>query len=30
MYMSKIEIFFFTAWILQNQRRLCCGECIHD
>ena len=26
MYMSKIEIFFFTARILQNQRMLCCGE----
>ena len=24
MYMSKIEIFFFTARILQNQRMLCC------
>ena len=30
MYMSKIEIFFFTAWILHNQRMLCCGECFHD
>ena len=30
MYMSKIEIFFFTARILQNQRTLCCGECFHD
>ena len=30
MYMSKIEIFFFTARILQNQRMLCCGECFHD
>jgi hypothetical protein len=30
MYMSKIEIFFFAARILQNQRMLCCGECIHD
>jgi hypothetical protein len=30
MYMSKIEIFFFTARILQNQRILCCGECFHD
>ena len=30
MYMSKIEIFFFTALILQNQRMLCCGECFHD
>jgi hypothetical protein len=30
MYMSKIEIFFFTAQILQNQRMLCCGECFHD
>ena len=29
MYMSKIEIFFFTARILQNQRMLCCGECFH-
>jgi hypothetical protein len=29
-YMSKIEIFFFTARILQNQRMLCCGECCHD
>jgi hypothetical protein len=28
--MSKIEIFFFTARILQNQRMLCCGECFHD
>jgi hypothetical protein len=27
MYMSKIEICFFTARILQNQRMLCCGEC---
>jgi hypothetical protein len=27
---SKIEIFFFTAQILQNQRMLCCGECFHD
>ena len=26
MYMSKIEIVFFTARILQNQRMLCCGE----
>ena len=26
MYMSKIEICFFTARILQNQRMLCCGE----
>ena len=25
MYMSKIEIFFYTARILQNQRMLCCG-----
>jgi hypothetical protein len=30
MYMSKIEIFFFTARKLQNQRMLCCGECFHD
>ena len=30
MYMSKIEIFFFTARILQNQRMLWCGECFHD
>jgi hypothetical protein len=30
MYMSKIEIFFFTARVLQNQRMLCCGECFHD
>ena len=30
MYMSKIEIFFFTARILQNQRMLCCGEYFHD
>ena len=30
MYMSKIEIFVFTARILQNQRMLCCGECFHD
>jgi hypothetical protein len=30
MYMSKFEIFFFTARILQNQRMLCCGECFHD
>ena len=30
MYMSKIEILFFTARILQNQRMLCCGECFHD
>jgi hypothetical protein len=30
MYMSKIEIFFFTARILQNLRMLCCGECFHD
>jgi hypothetical protein len=30
MYMSKIEIFFFIARILQNQRMLCCGECLHD
>ena len=30
MYMSKIEIFLFTARILQNQRMLCCGECFHD
>ena len=30
MYMSKIEISFFTARILQNQRMLCCGECFHD
>jgi hypothetical protein len=30
MYMSKIEIFFFTARILQNQRMLCCGKCFHD
>jgi hypothetical protein len=30
MYMSKIEIFFFTAQILQNQRMLCCGDCFHD
>ena len=29
-YMSKIEICFFTARILQNQRMLCCGECFHD
>jgi len=30
MYMSKIEICFFTARILQNQRMLCCGESFHD
>ena len=30
MHMSKIEICFFTARILQNQRMLCCGECFHD
>ena len=30
MYMSKIEICFFTAQILQNQRMLCCGVCFHD
>ena len=30
MYMSKIEIIFSTARILQNQRMLCCGECFHD
>ena len=30
MYMSKIEISFFTARILQNRRMLCCGECFHD
>ena len=30
MYMSKIEICFFTALVLQNQRMLCCGECFHD
>ena len=30
MYMSKIEICFFTARILQNQRMICCGECFHD
>ena len=30
MYISTIEIFFFTARILQNQRMLCCGECFHD
>ena len=30
MYMSKIEICFFTARILQNQRMLCCGEYFHD
>ena len=30
MYMSKIEICFFTARILQNQRMLCCGECFYD
>ena len=30
MYMSTIEICFFTARILQNQRMLCCGECFHD
>ena len=30
MYMSNIEICFFTARILQNQRMLCCGECFHD
>ena len=30
MYMSKIEICFSTARILQNQRMLCCGECFHD
>ena len=30
MYMSKIEIFFFTARILLIQRMLCCGECFHD
>jgi hypothetical protein len=29
-YLSKIEICFFTARILQNQRMLCCGECFHD
>jgi hypothetical protein len=29
-YMSKIEICFITARILQNQRMLCCGECFHD
>jgi hypothetical protein len=28
--MSRIEIYFFTARILQNQRMLCCGECFHD
>ena len=30
MYMSKIEICFFTARILKNQRLLFCGECFHD
>ena len=30
MYMSKNEILFFTARILQIQRMLCCGECFHD
>jgi hypothetical protein len=30
MYTSKIEICFFTARILQNQRMLCCGESFHD
>ena len=30
MHMSKFEICFFTARILQNQRMLCCGECFHD
>ena len=30
MYISKIEIRFFTARILQNQRMLCCGESFHD
>jgi hypothetical protein len=29
-YMSKIEICFFTARILQNQIMLCCGEYFHD
>ena len=30
MYMSKIEICFFTTRILQNQRMLCGGECFRD
>ena len=30
MHMSKIDICFFTARILQNQGMLCCGECFHD
>jgi hypothetical protein len=30
MYMSKIEICFLTARILQNQRMLCCGESFRD
>jgi hypothetical protein len=30
MHMSKIEICFFTARILQNQRMLCCSECFRD
>ena len=30
MYISKIEIYFSTARILQNQIMLCCGECFHD
>ena len=30
MYMSKIEICFLIARILQNQRMLCCDECFHD
>jgi hypothetical protein len=30
LYMSEIEIIFFTARILQNQRMLFCGECFHE
>jgi hypothetical protein len=30
MYMSKIEICFITAWILQNQRMLCCGDVLYQ
>ena len=30
MYMSKIEICYFTARILQNQKMLCCGESFHN
>ena len=30
MYMSKIEICFFIARILQNLIMLCCGESFHD